>query len=134
MLENIITYLENLDNTNTIVQKFGTTFIFGTNLFSLIIPSSPDNIVTVMPYTGRAVDTRKQVISPLIQLTIRHLSSKAGYDTADAFIYELHKNTTILHGTCLAQNSVPNILPLDDVGRSNFTINFQILTTYEKVL
>lgn len=130
MLENIIVYLESLTNLAPAVQKFGATFVFNTNLFSLILPSSPNNIVLVTPYAGESVNTRSQVCSPNLQLMIRHATSKVGYDTANALIYELHKNTTILHGTCLAKNSVPNILPLDDVGRSIFTINFQFLTTY----
>lgn len=136
-LDSFVTYFTNIDTSSVVLTAFndGVTsdaFVFGTNLFGLVVPSMPDNIIAIIPYDGgTSPDIERQVINPRIQVIIRHTAPKAAYDTAMACIFRLHKKGTIIDGLCLSVNSNPLSLGLDDNGRQLYSVNFALKQKYE---
>lgn len=138
MLDDFITYFTELDASNTIVATFNDgessdTFVLSTNLFALVIPDLPDNIVVINPYEGGSLpDTRRLVINPRVQILIRHTNPKAAYDVGLLLIKALHMNTTIIDGLCQSVNSNPFNVGPDDTGRNRYSVNFALKEKYNK--
>lgn len=124
--DNYISYLGGLTAYVPITIAWGARFTLATNLFNYVVPETPVDLIAVIPYGGRAPDSKMpDVYYPNMQIWIRSVTPKKAINTGNAIIRDLHNNPNIIHGVVFAINSSPLVIGIDDKGRFNCTVNFK---------
>jgi len=88
-------YFEDLTATNSIVDDFGTTFTFGTNLFIGTELGVDRNCLTIIPTSGGAPSAEGDRHYTSVIIRIKHSSNASSLETTQSIINLLHNNTDI---------------------------------------
>lgn len=105
----------------------------GTDLFYGLAPDTPDFVVVVgTPAGGQPRDKTATIMYPNVQVYIRHTNYSTGYSKGESIITLFDQTgTTTRNGRVYyymtAMQSVPNYLGIDDSGRHEFTVNFEVV-------
>jgi len=127
LLYDVARYFTTLNATNPIRTNFGAAFTFGTNVFVGVVPATPTNCVTILPYGGRPPDTRtKKAQYPSLQIRVRMSSYQKGYKVTQAIINSMHLNDKVcasIRGIAYAIQSQPVFLEYDEEEQPIFLAN-----------
>lgn len=127
MLTDMITYMTSLDSTSAVCTDWGSTFVFNSNLFALVIPEYPNNLICLIPYGGEEPEIgHRDLYNPNLQIWIRNTDPLVAYNTGSSLIHTLHKEQSLVNGVCFALNSAPISTGLDTKGRVNYSCNFHL--------
>ena len=120
------TYFESLSATNDIVDSFGDTFTFGTNLF-IDIEDETNECLSILSYGGEPPNIDGQRQNPAIQIRVKSENRKTTLETSQAVINELHGNKSLCRGRISAVQSNPIVFGVREGGNSTITVsNFNI--------
>lgn len=114
-------------------QSLGTV---GTDLFYGYLPASPNTLTTIYDTGGDTPDARLGYDYPSIQIRTRAAAGNSSIETAYTMMTTIYNVLQGLHsivftdGTplvdCLAVQSSPTAIDLDDMQRAEFTMDFNL--------
>ena len=120
------TYFESLTATNDIIDSFGDTFTFGTNLF-IGIEDETNECLSIIPYGGEPPNIDGQRQDAAIQIRLKSEDRKTTLATSQAIINELHGNKELCTGRVSAIQSTPTYWKDREGGNSTITVsNFNV--------
>lgn len=122
MIDDIMTYLQSLG--------LGTP---GTNLFASFVPSSPDNLISVLDTGGPEPDKYSPTKEPTFQVFIRNTNYVDGKSKLDTIRNNLHQTKNTTRGNTffyfiLAISEGGHIGRNPETGLEEFSINFRCRT------
>ena len=128
IMNSIASYLETLGATHIVPTAFGTTLVFGGNLFIGIGPATDSDSLTIIPYGGAPPNIDGYRQNPAIQIRSRTKSRNRAMSCQQALINTLHINELNGNAKMFAVQSVPMFLGTDEGGEhtiaiSNYTIH-----------
>ena len=122
LITEIAQYLDN--------EGIGTFDESGTtgNIFIASLPQTPDTCISIYPNGGLPADSKMSYDKPTIMILIRGTTNPIIAETLAQQIYDqlhgFHHNTFVESGlwilSCLAAQSAPNWLNVDENGRHEF--------------
>ncbi len=106
----------------------------GTNIFVNTKPATPDNLISVFGYAGRAPSVVHDCDGegrPGVQVWVRNTSAATARSTIESIFGELDGLTNItINGTYylgIFANQHPEPMGKDENGRSEFSVNFSVI-------
>lgn len=106
----------------------------GTNIFVDTKPATPDNLISVFGYAGRAPRQTHSCDGeglPGVQVWVRNTSAATGRSTIENIFNELDGLTNVtINGTYylgIFANQHPEPMGKDENGRSEFSVNFSVI-------
>jgi len=127
ILNTVASYLSDLSATSAVVTAFGTTLVFGTNMFIGGETATETNTLSILPYGGSPPDIDGNRQNPAIQIRTRTTSRYSGLEVQQALINTLHTNELGGAGKMFAVQSCP--IPLDTELGGRYVVyvsNYQI--------
>lgn len=128
LVRKVAAHFESLTATNPIRSNFGAALSFGTNLFIGIVPATPTNCVTIIPYGGAPPDTRtRKAQYPSLQVRVRYNSYQTCYKVTQAVINHMHMKDNFsasIRGIAYAVQSQPIFLEYDESENPVMVANF----------
>lgn len=132
LVTDLETHFTNLTATNEICDNFNATFSSNGNLFIGVVPATPTDCVTFIPYPGAPPSVRLQgAQTPNLQIRVRATTWHKGYLVTQSIMNYLHNNdrvTTNMPAKAFALESHPIFLKWDEEEYPVFVCNFQFKT------
>lgn len=117
-----------------IVGNIGTGTNYGSTIYVDYKPPTPDNVICVFGYAGRAPDWTHDSRGhgrPGVQVWVRHTSAATGRTLIEEIFNELDgiTNTTLsdVYYEGIFANQHPEPMGRDENGRAEFAVNFSVM-------